>query len=111
MNRTARYNAPSTSRTKLPKQPLVDTIAHEFSEGLHAYLAAEKMQAVVERNRAETAPGACQSHDFCDASTALYEVLLRHRLDPAAEGTMDLYGVLWDQAWSLATGRDFRIAG
>ncbi|WP_119967236.1 hypothetical protein [Simplicispira lacusdiani] len=96
MNRTARYNAPSTSITKLPQQPLVDTIAHEFSEGLHAHLTAEKMQAVVERNRAETAPRACQSHDFCDASMALYEVFLRYGLDPAAEGAMDLYGVLWD---------------
>jgi len=33
----------------------------------------------------------------------LYQVFLRHG--------MDLYGALWDQAWNLAKGWDFRIAG
>lgn len=50
-------------------QPLVDTLAREFSKGLHAYLTEEQMQAVVERNRAEIAAGACHSHDFCDANS------------------------------------------
>ncbi|MBS0499410.1 MAG: hypothetical protein JSR74_03680 [Proteobacteria bacterium] len=84
-------------------QTLVDTLAREFSEGFHAYLTEVQMQAVVERNRAETAPGACHSHDFCDANMVLYQVFLRHG--------MDLYGALWDQAWNLAKGWDFRIAG
>lgn len=92
-------------------QPLVDTLAREFSEGLHAYLTEEQMQAVVERSRVETAAGACHSHDFCDANMVLYEVVLRHGMDPVAEGGMDLYDALWDQAWSLAKARDFRIAG
>lgn len=65
-------------------QPLVDTIAHAFSEGSHAYLTEEQMQAVVERNRAETAPGACHLHDFCDNRTTLDEVFLLHGMDPAA---------------------------
>ncbi len=92
-------------------QPLVQTLAREFSEGLHAYLTEAQMQAVVERNQAETAPGACHSHDFCDANMVLYEVFLRHGMDPAAEGGMDLYGALWDKVWNMAKGRDFRIAG
>lgn len=90
-------------------QPLLKTLAREFSEGLHAYLTHAQMQAVVERNRAETAPGACHSHDFCDANIVLYEVFLWHGMDPVAEGGMDLYGALWDQAWNLAKARDFRI--
>ncbi|MBH2009096.1 MAG: hypothetical protein I8H71_05295 [Xanthomonadaceae bacterium] len=90
-------------------QPLVDT-PHEFSEYLHAYLTWEQMQAVVERNRAETALGACHSHDFYDQFCALRGLpVARHGL--AAEVGMALYGVLWDQAWNLAKERDFHIAG
>jgi len=37
-------------------QALVDTLAREFSEGLHDYLTEEQMQAVVEGNRTETRP-------------------------------------------------------
>lgn len=92
-------------------QHLIETLAREFSEALKAYLTEAQMQAVVERNRAETAPGACHSHDFCDANMFLYDVFLRHGMDPAAEGGMDLYGSLWDQTWNLAKGQDFRIAG
>ena len=92
-------------------QPLVETLAREFSEGLLDYLTEEQMQAVVERNRAETVPGAGHSHDFCDANMVLYEVFLRHGMDPAAEGGMDLCRALWDEAWNLAKERDFRIAG
>ena len=43
------------------------------------------MQAVVDCNHAETAPGTCHSPDFCGANMVLYEVLLRHGMDPAAE--------------------------
>lgn len=50
-------------------------------------------------------------HRTITADMILYEVFLRHGMDPAAEGGMDLYGALWDQAWNLAEGRDFRIAG
>lgn len=66
------------------------------------------MQAVVERNRAETLAGVCHSRDSCDANVVIYEVFLRHGKDPAAEGGMHHYGALWDQAWNLAKSRDFR---
>jgi hypothetical protein len=69
------------------------------------------MQAVVERNRVETFAGMCHSHDFCDANVVIYELFLRHGVDPAAEGGRDHYGALWDQAWDLAKSRDFRISG
>ena len=58
--------------------PTADTLALEFNEGLHACLGAEKMREVVERNRVETAPSCCHSHDFRDANMVLYEVVLRH---------------------------------
>lgn len=91
--------------------PSADTIALEFSQGLHACLGPEKMVEVVERNRVETAPSCCHSHDFCDANMVLYEVFLRHGMDPATEEGMELHGALWDQAWNLAKSREFRVAG
>lgn len=90
-------------------QPFVDPFVHELSEALHAYLTEEQKQAVVERNRAETVPGARHSHNFCDQSGAL-RGLPAARHGPAAEVDMALYDVLWDQAWNLAKGPDFRIA-
>jgi hypothetical protein len=70
-------------------QTLIDTLARDFSEALHAYLTREQMQAVVERNPAETLAGVCHSQDSCDANVVIYEVLLRLGKDPAAEGGMD----------------------
>ena len=74
---------------------MVETLARELSEGLHTCLSEAQMQVDVEHNRAETAPGECHSRD---ADMVLYEVFLRHGMDPAAEGVMDLYRALWDQA-------------
>jgi len=34
-----------------------DALALEFSQDLHAYLGSEQVREVVERNRAEAAPG------------------------------------------------------
>lgn len=41
----------------------------------------------------------------------LYEVFLWHGMGPATEGSKALYEALWDQAWILGKGRDFRVAG
>ena len=66
---------------------IVDTLARDCSEGLYAHLTEKQMQAVVECNYTETTPGTYHSHDFCgDALIVLYEVLLRHEMDPSAEG-------------------------
>nr|WP_315186506.1 hypothetical protein [uncultured Albidiferax sp.] len=58
--------------------PTADTLALEFSQGLHAHLTPEQMREIVKRNRRETVPGVCHSHDFCDANVVLYEVFLLH---------------------------------
>lgn len=63
----------------------------------------EQMRKVVERNRAEMAPGIGHSHDFGDANMILYEVFLQHGRDPATEDGMERHGHLWEQAWSLAS--------
>ncbi len=60
---------------------------------------------MVERNRAETGPGVCHSHDFCDANMVVYAVFLRHGMAPASEEGMERQGALRDQAWNLANRR------
>lgn len=78
----------------MPMTPTADTLALEFSQDLHASLGPEQMREVVERNRAETAPGVCHSHDFCDANMVIYAVFLRHGMDPASEKGMERHGAL-----------------
>lgn len=91
--------------------PTAHTLALEFSQGFHDCLGPEQMREVVERNRADTAPGVCHSHDLCDANMVIYAVFLRHGMDPATEEGMERHGALWDQAWNLAKSRDFRAEG
>lgn len=81
----ARYNATSAFEFQAEMQPLIETLVRESSEGLHVYLTEEQMQSISEGNHAETAPGACHQHDFCDSNMLLYEVFVRHGMDPAAE--------------------------
>lgn len=89
--------------------PTIETLALEFSQGLHAYLTPEQMRDVVERNRSEPEQGICHSHDFCDANMFLYDVFVKYSMDPAAEGGVDQWGDLWDQAWNLAKSKEFQI--
>lgn len=89
-------------------KPTAETLALEFSQGLHAYLTPEQMREVVARNRSETAPGICHSHDFCDANMVLYEVFMKYGMDPADEGGMDRWGDLWDRSWNLAKSKEFQ---
>lgn len=91
--------------------PTAAAIALEFSQGLHDCLGPEQMREVVGRNRAETAPCVCHSHDFCDANMVIYAVFLRRGMDPASECGMERHGDLWDQAWNLAKSQDFRVEG
>lgn len=90
--------------------PTAAILALEFSRGLLACLGPETMRVVVERNRMETSQSCCHTHDFCDANMVLYEVFLRHGMDPATEEGMERHGALWDQAWNLAKSQEFRVA-
>ena len=89
--------------------PTVETLALEFSQGLHSYLSDEQMAEVVRRNRAELSPGICHSHDFCDANMFLYDVFMKYGMNPVEEGGMDRWGELWDRAWNMAKAAEFKI--
>jgi len=81
-------------------KPTAETLALEFSQGLHAYLTPEQMSEVVERNKNEADPHICHSHDFCDANMFLYDVFKKYGMDKWAD--------LWNRAWNLAKARGFR---
>ena len=90
-------------------KPTVETLALEFSQGLHAYLTPEQISEVVERNKNETDPHICHSHDFCDANMFLYDVFKKYGMDPAAEGGMKKCADLWNSAWNLAKANNFQF--
>ena len=87
--------------------PTIETLTLEFSQRLRNYLIEEQMVDVVRRNLAETSPGICHSHDFCDANMFLYDVFMKYGMNPVEEGGMDRWGDLWDRAWNTAKGAGF----
>jgi hypothetical protein len=91
-------------------KPTAETLALEFSQGLHAYLTPEKMSEVVERNKNEADPHICHSHDFCDANVFLYDVFKKYGMDPAAKGGMKKWADLWNSAWNVAKANNFRVS-
>jgi hypothetical protein len=90
-------------------QPSVDALAVEFCDAMRDALTPEQMRQVVERNLAETDPGVCHSHDFCDANMVLHEVFMQHGMDLAKEDTPAAWVDLWNRTWNLAKARGFRM--
>ena len=89
--------------------PTTETLASEFSRTLRACLTPQQMNEVALRNRKESCINVCHSHDFCDANMVLYDVFMKHGMDPADEGGPDLWGDLWNCAWDLAKAREFQF--
>jgi hypothetical protein len=90
-------------------KPTVDTLALEFSQGLHAYLTPVQMSEVVERNRNEEDNSVCHSHDFCDANVVLYDVFKKYGIDVATQRGLSKWADLWACAWALARAREFQL--
>lgn len=88
---------------------LSEQLAKEFSDGLKRILSSTEIAEVVRRNRVETSPNICHSHDFCDANMVLHEVFMNHRMDIADEGGRERWGSIWDTSWNLAKSKDFWV--
>ncbi len=76
-----------------------DALAFAFAERIRGALSPVKLAVVIDRNRKETDPRVCHSHDFLDSNTLMREV-------------MNTVGVstdspIWDEAWDLAKAHDF----
>lgn len=52
-------------------------LAQVFSRELKDELYAEEMAEVIARNRTETSPNVCHSHDFCDANMTMQRALAK----------------------------------
>ena len=89
--------------------PTAETLASEFSQSLCLLLTSEQMNEIRVRNVAESHPGICHTHDFCDANVVLHEIFLSHGIDPADEGGVDKWGPLWNAAWNLAKASEFHV--
>ena len=87
--------------------PTPESLAREFSDAINALLLPEEVLEIVQRNREETDPRICHTHDFCDANQVLLDVFMKHGMDIADEGGLDRWGRLWDESWKIAKASDF----
>ena len=89
----------------------IDTklIAVEFCRQMTAALAPTHLQAVRERNAAETNPGVCHSHDVTDANELMLTAWMVARPDDDFECIRNDDESLsaWDEAWALAKAAGF----
>jgi hypothetical protein len=95
----------SISMTTL--MPTPETLAREFADALEAILSPKDMREIVRRNRGETHPRICHTHDFCDANVVLFDVFIKYGMDIAAEGGRQRWGKLWDDSWQAAKAAEF----
>lgn len=84
-----------------------ELLAAKFSAILRDWLTAEQMEQVIQRNAAETHPGICHSHDFCDANMAMLEAAELFGLDCDSCIHDEAANRLWNAAWNLAKAKAF----
>lgn len=78
----------------------VKALAVGFAKGLRRTIGHE-VADVVRRNAAETDPGVCHSHDFCDANVVMdraYKRVLGDSYLNFGPKEQDLWDAAWDKA-------------
>jgi hypothetical protein len=91
--------------TKTP--PLPADLARAFTRRLARQLSPWQIQRVRARNRRETHPFTCHSHDFCDANdvmAAAFRTLTGRTVNTQTGADR----ALWNAAWALARQSEFR---
>jgi hypothetical protein len=86
----------------------VEVCAKRFARVLADWLTPAEQADVVERNRRQTDPLVCHSHDFCDANMAMLDAL--ESIGVVAEefsALPDEILILWSAAWEVARRSDF----
>ena len=88
-----------------------DALASEFCAVLRSWLTPEQMEEVVRRNKVETHPGICHSHDFCDANEVMLQAARNLGLLSQIEDIDERYLVedIWDEAWNRAKAEGFGL--
>lgn len=90
------------------EQLVVIALAAAFTQHLHAWLTDTELRIVRARNRAQTDPRICHSHDFCDANMAMdgaWVALFGESVDADDEEQAER----WSAAWDLAKRWEFRL--
>ena len=81
-------------------------ISIHFILGLQAILSERDLDTVRERNRQETSPGVCHTHDFCDANEVMalaFHTVVGRPFDA------DTDGPLWELSWFDASQKNFQL--
>lgn len=87
--------------------PKSSDLAFEFSRLLRLHTTGEAMMLVVERNREESNPSICHSHDFVDANQVMLEAWTNL-------GGLEFHPFeneeavrTWGKAWEIAKQTEF----
>lgn len=86
----------------------VADVASKFCELLRAQIGDAGVREAARRNKAEKSPDVCHSHDFCDANMVMadaFELVMKTVFDPQDQAQATLF----NKAWDLAAGLNFRI--
>lgn len=82
----------------------VEHLAREFSRLLVLALGKKRVLRIARKNKLETDPKVCHSHDICDANMIMLEAHQNIGLDPG-DSPDDVK--LWNDAWSEAVRNSF----
>jgi len=93
-------------------------LAKAFGAIVRESFSRRDFRQILDRNRRETNPGVCHTHDFCDANmlmeAAFIETMGREPLLPCdSDGTAETEArqeaecVLWSDAWAIAGAAEF----
>jgi hypothetical protein len=85
-------------------------LSQQFIRVLRTWMPTASFEEMQALNKAETHPGICHSHDFCDANMAMLEAysdLTGIKEDNVAlnEETFNLFNAAWDHATTHGLGR------
>ena len=82
-------------------------IARSFCEVIRKHLTPDEIKEAIVRNRAQTDPNVCHTHDFCDANMAMEEAVENSGLKTPCdigngnkgwEECCEAWGLAWDKA-------------
>ena len=85
--------------------PDAKTLAADFKAVLKEWLRPFYLRVIDIRNKAETNPGICHSHDFCDSNQAMINALQKHGIE--FNGQDEAQHELINEAWRIAKAEGF----
>lgn len=88
---------------------LEEQLADRFAAVLREWLTPGEWEAMRAANGAETDPGICHSHDYCDANMAMHQAFSDHAPELMSDGVVGEDAVpVWNTAWEIAMRRHLR---